>query len=162
MRNEFIKFGVSADEKMSFQKYAKESSMSVSEFIRQSIFEKIRRIKNPENFIQSNVSQINPVILEQMSKDIKKQIELQELVLKRQEQFNEITKTLELIQIYSKDRNLTDETNVIDNLFEAHKSLSQHQIIEKSGFDKNIVWAIISNQEKYKLNITTGKFSSKR
>lgn len=157
-RNKFIKFGVSVDEKESFQKYAKDSKMSVSEFIRQSIFEKIRRIENPE---VSSISQVNPLVLEQISRDMKKQIEMQKLVLKRQEQFNEITKTLELIQIYSKGRDLTNETDVIDNLFEAHKSLSQHQIIEKSGFDKDIVWAIISNQERYKVNITTGKFSKR-
>ncbi|MHA1488538.1 MAG: DUF6290 family protein [Promethearchaeota archaeon] len=159
-RNKFIKFGVSADEKESFQKHAKESKMSVSEFIRQSIFEKIRRIENPERFSQS-ISQINPLILESLSKDMKKQIELQELILKRQNQFDEITKTLELIQIYSKGRDLKHETDIIDNLFEAHKSLSQQQIMEKTGFDKDIVWAIVSNQERYRLNITNGKFSKR-
>jgi len=157
-RNKFIKFGVTETEKEKFQKFAEESNMSTSEFIRQSCYEKIRRIEHPEIYMQTK-NNMNPLIFEQISRDLKKQIEMQKLALKRQEQFDEITKTLELIQIYSKGRNLTEEAKVIDNLFEAHKSLSQHQIMEKTGFDKDIVWAIISNKEKYELNITNGKFS---
>ena len=147
-------------EKEEIKKLSKESNMTASEFMRQAIFDKIRRIKHPELFTQTS-NQVNPIFFEQITKELKKLNEKQEKILERDKIFNEMKKTLDLIQRFSIKQDLKEETVSILNLLKAHKSLSQEQIIEMTNFDKDIVFQVISNKKLFKLNIETGRFSKR-
>jgi len=83
--------------------------------------------------------QFNPIILEQLTQNTKKIIELQELTLERTKIFNEMNKTLDLIQQYSIKTDLKKEKLTVINLFKSHKSLTPKEIIDKTNFNQEIV-----------------------
>jgi len=156
----FIQVSLSKDEKDKIEKSAYKKHQSMSDFCRVAIFDHIRRIENPELFNPQINAQINPIMIEQLMENTKKMIELQELTLKRTNIMNEMNQTLGLIKKYSTLKGLEHERMVIIDLFKAHKSLSKQEIIDKTGFDKTIVIAIVSdlNEEKIITLTSRGRF----
>ena len=90
-------------------------------------------------------------MIEQLIKNTKKMIELQELTLERTNIMNEMNQTLSLIKKYSTQKGLEKERLVILDLFKAHNSLSKQEIIDKTDFDKIIVLSIVSNLNEEKI-----------
>lgn len=156
----FIQVSLSKEEKYGIENSAKEKHQSMSDFCRVAIFDHIRRLKNPEVFNQQINAQINPIMIEQLMKNTKKMIKLQELTLERTNVMNEMNQTLSLIKKYSTQKGLEKERSVIIDLFKAHNSLSKQEIIDKTGFDKAIVLSIVSdlNEEKIIKLTSRGRF----
>jgi len=127
-----------------------------SEFIREAVRDKIRKINNPEIFLERH-GNFSEALLKKMTEDLAKSNKRQELILERMKKFESIEKTLELIQERA-NVSLTAETQTILNLFQSHKSLKPAQIIDKTGYDQNTVMIILANKELFKLNISTGRF----
>lgn len=159
----FIQVSLSKEEKDKIQKLAKEKHTTASNFCREAIFENIRRIENPNMFNNQSNMQFNPIILEQLTQNTKKIIELQELTLEKTSIFNEMNKTLDLIQQYSIKTDLKKEKLTVINLFKSHKSLTPKEIIDKTNFNQEIVFTIISELQKEKTIglTTTGRFKLK-
>ena len=156
----FIQVSLSKEEKDKIQKLAKEKHTTASNFCREAIFEYIRRIENPDMFNQQSNVQFNPIILEQLTQNTQKILELQKLTLERTGMFNEMNKTLDLIQQYSIKTDLKNEKYIVINLFKSHKSLTPKEIIDKTDLNQKIVFTIISELQKEKVIslTTTGRF----
>ncbi len=67
--------------------------------------------------------------------------------------FDEMKADLDLIKKYSLKQGLTAETKKIMNLLKAHKSLTIKQIIDKTNFDKDLIFQIVSSDKRFKLNM---------
>ncbi|KKM19682.1 hypothetical protein LCGC14_1653170, partial [marine sediment metagenome] len=120
------------------------------------IFDYIRRIENPEMYSSNSKLQLNPALIEQLIHEQKKNREIQELILKRTNIMTEMNKTLELIKKFSVKAEPTIR-NTIFNLFQAHNTLNPKEIIEKTNFDKEIVFSIISELHNEDLIQLTSK-----
>ncbi len=153
----FIQFSVSDELKEDIDKYTKKSTFTtVSDFIRNAVEEKIRSLKNPEQS-QSKTNQITPIILEKYLKNSQNFNLLEEKLLDKMKIFDDMKADLELLKKFSFKQGLVKETETIINLLKAHKSLSQKQIIEKTDLDKDTVFQVLSNDNRFKLNMN-GRF----
>lgn len=152
----FIQVSLSKEEKKEIKEFAKERHTSASNIMREAIFDYIRRIKNPEMFNQTTNLQFNPIVLEQMTKNIKKILELQQLTLEKMNVISEMKKAIGLIKKFSikSDMNTRD---TIFNLFQAHNTLNPKEIIEKTNLDKEIVFSIISELHNEEIIQLTSK-----
>ena len=140
--------------------------MTASEFIRESIREKIKRIKNPA--MNQGSIQFNPEILLKISNDTRKLLEIGEEKKKRDEAINNILETSEAIQEeYKKLKEkgallgLKRETMRIKKLLDGHKSLTPKQISDMTKIELNNVVLIITNRKFFKLNVATGRYSNR-
>ncbi len=139
----FIQISLSQDEKDKINDLAKEKHTSMSDFCRIAIFDYVRKLENPELFQTTSNFQFNPVILEQLTQNTKKIMELQELTLERTNKINEMNNTLRLIKKFSIKADSTAKDTII-NLLKAHNTLNPKEIIEKTNLDKEIVFSIIT------------------
>lgn len=158
-------------EKKKIKKFARDSRKTTREFIRNAVFEKIRRLEYPEQFKQSNIEQIDPKTLEEIKKGIEESIELQKLTNERltiaeniesiiqaiNQEYNKLKKK-SLIEDYSR------EADFIFELLENHKSLTPNQICKmanrelETNLDINDILLILNTDYRFKLNITTGRY----
>lgn len=152
----YVQFTVSDDFKQSIEAYSEECGFKTnSDFIRAAIREKIDRIENP---IPIQNRALNPALFEQITKNTQKTLELQDLILKRLNIFNEMKEILTLIKEYSV-KDLTKESKNIENLLKAHKQLSIKQIAEKTNInEKTVIEIIAANDDKFELDIDSGRF----
>ncbi|MHA1195756.1 MAG: DUF6290 family protein [Promethearchaeota archaeon] len=156
----FIQIHLSKKEKEKISEYAKKEHITMSGFCKKAIFDYIRRIENPEKFDGLKVTQFNPLMIEQISNNMKKLLELQDLTLERMNIIEKMNQTLDLIQKHAIKTDLTSK-NVVLNLFKAFKSLNAKEIIQKTNLDKEIVFSILAELQKEKLiRLTTrGRFT---
>jgi len=166
-QDSFIRFGVTESTKKKIEKYAKEDDKSLSEFIREVISENFRRIEHPELFYQEKTNQINPAILEQLTLNTKKILELQEQTNQRIRIAEDIENTKLLIkQEYEKLRkkglidDFSKEADDISNLLKGHKSLTPEQIEKMTNkeIDAEKATLILQIDNRFKLNVTTGRY----
>ena len=149
----FIQFSVSEDLRKDIDIYTEKSTFNtISDFVRNAVEEKIRKLKNPEQ-LKSKTSEVNPAMMEQYLKNSQKYISLEGKILERMKIFDEMKADLDLIKKYSIKQGLTAETKKIMNLLKAHQSLTIKQIIDKTNFDKDLIFQIVSSDKKFKLNM---------
>lgn len=167
-QNSFIRFGVSKELRKKIEEYAEFSNSTLSEFIRESIKDKIRSIEHPEQFVQSNNSQLNNAILEQIALDTRIIIKLEEQRNKRLEIAEDIENIRQRIkEEYEslREKNLisdfTEETKIIADLLNVHKSLTLEQISKKTDIDPENALLILNKDSRFKLNITTGRYEKR-
>ena len=169
-QDSFIRFGVTEGKKKKIERYAKEYDKSVSNFIRDVIDDEFRRVEHPEQFAQGTVNQINPAILEQLTLNTQKILKLQEQTNERTKIADDIENTRLLIkQEYGKlrEKGLIDdfskEADDISNLLKSHKSLTPEQIenMTKKEIDTEKATMILQIDNRFKLNVTTGRYESR-
>jgi hypothetical protein len=144
-RDEFIKIAVTNSEKKRYKLYSQKvfgSDYHLSEFIRQAVREKIKRIDNPSLF-RSN-DQVSPVMIEKINKNSELLQELKEKNLKSENLFDELKDTLNLISSYTTTPTSREREKVI-SLFKGFKSLSQKDLVRKTNFDKKTIFSIITD-----------------
>jgi len=90
-------------------------------------------------------------MIEQIIKNTKKMIELQELSLEKNKIMNEMNQTLDFIKKYSAQKGLEKERGVVIDLFKVNNSLSKQDLIDKTGLDKAIVLYIVSHLNENKI-----------
>jgi len=149
----FIQVSLSEKEKELIKKKAKEEHTNASNLMRKATFEYLRKIENPEVFSKNS---LNPTVLEELSKRTKKILELQKLQTEKQNILEEMNKTLILIKKFSMKPE-PEVKNAILNLFKAHTSLNPKEIIEKTNFDKNVVFSVITELQSEDLIEMTSK-----
>ena len=167
IRNKIVHIAFTQHEKEEIKDFASDSNMTASEFIRDAIREKIKRIKNPEIMNQGSI-QFNPELLLKISKDTQKLVELNEEKEKRENAIKNILETSEAIQEEYKRlkekglmADLEKETIKIRKLLEGHKSLSRQQISDMTKIESNKVAIIITNKKFFKLNVVSGRYSKR-
>lgn len=165
LRNQQVHLTFTEKEKEKIKQFAEASNKNIRDFIRESIFEKIRRSEYPEQFKQTNIEQIDSNTLEEIKNGIKESIELQKLTNQRliitenidaiiqaiKEQYNKL-KERNLISSYSK------EADLIADLLKTHKSLTPDQISKMLNLGIDDILLIINIDNRFKLNITTGRY----
>ena len=139
-RGLIIRFAVLQSEKNQIQDSAKKLNMTLSEFCRQAIFEKIRRKEHPEMFNQGNTSQLDAKFLENILLKMSDMTKKQDLILEKTNIMNEMNKLLEKIALYSEKQDFVKEKATIVNLLKSHSSLTQKQLIEMTNLNKDVVF----------------------
>jgi len=136
IRDNVIHIAFTIEEKEQIRNYAKESNTTISEFIRQSVFDKILRIENPSKF--GNVSSF-----EDQFKEIKelqlKQIKLEELSFERIKNLNGVKESLKELAPLVNEQELKKHANTIISLLKTHKSLSIDKIELLLNLDKDMI-----------------------
>lgn len=155
----YIQVLLSEKEKELIKETAKKEHTNASNLMRKATFEYIRKIENPEVFSKNSV---NSTVLEELSKRTKKILELQKLQTEKQNILEEMNKTLILIKKFS-IKPEPEVKNTILNLFKAYPSLNPKEIIEKTNFDKAVVFSVITElQSEDKIEMTSrGRFKLK-
>ncbi|MBY9008196.1 MAG: hypothetical protein KGD63_15760 [Candidatus Lokiarchaeota archaeon] len=150
-RDQLVHIVFTKKEKDLIKKLADSSFSNISEFIRQSVFERINRIKNPEEFYPVNSStSINSDVINKILENTNQIYKKQDLLIENTRILDKMSDILAKIQKYSKPEELEKKTLIILALFEKHNSLSQKEIIEETGFDESIIFQVISNNKLFR------------
>jgi len=152
-------------QKEKIEQFAEASNKNVRDFIRDSVFEKIRTIEFPEQFKQTNIDQIDPDTLEEIKRNMEKSLELQKFMNERLNIAENIESIVQAInEQYSKLRRknliseFSKESELIIDLLKTHKSLTLDQISKMINLDIDDVLLILNTSNQFKLNITTGRY----
>jgi ribosome-associated translation inhibitor RaiA len=155
-KEEMIHFAYTTDEKEKLESIAEDSNLSISEFIRQAIKDKIRKIENPDIF-QENVK------LEVDHKKLKEILEISgmnaqkiDLLINKMEILEKIENTFKILDKYVNRPALEQKEQMIVGLLQEHGELKLNKMIDLSGFSKEEIYDIISNTQKFGINIKSG------
>ncbi|MFX1267620.1 MAG: hypothetical protein ACFFAK_06645, partial [Promethearchaeota archaeon] len=110
-RDKLVHLAFSESEKQQVIDSAEELNMTISEFCRQAIFEKIRRKEHPEQFNQG-INQLNENLIENLILKMNDMNKKQDLILEKTNIVNEMNKLLEKIALYSKKEDFTKEKKI--------------------------------------------------
>ena len=155
-RDKLVHLAISESEKQQVKNSAEEINMTISEFCRQAIFEKIRRKDHPEMFNQGNTSQFDAKLFENIMLKMNDMTKNQDLILEKTNNINEMNKLLEKIALYSEKQDFVKEKATIINLLKSHSSLTQKQLINMTNLNKVVVFKVISLLRKDKRVEMTG------
>jgi len=158
----FIQISLSKEEKDKIKEFAKKTHNSMSKFCKEAIFKRIEDLEKPEEKQTNNISQINPALIEQLTKNTQKMLELQQLTLERTSIMNGMKNTLEVLLKQSTKPDQESKDLVI-SLFKAHNSLNPKEIRDKTNLDEETIFNIIAelheenfiqltSRGRYKLN----------
>jgi len=155
IRNKTIHIAFSENEVSQIDKYCKHDKIKLTsrtEFIRQAIFDKIRRIENPEdnNRISKkfDVDQISEFL-----KEIKASNEQQEAILKRLIIVDQIQSNFKVLKNMAKQPELEENEKIVIDLLIEHKKLKPLKIMKLSGLSSHKVYDIISNDNVFSINM---------
>lgn len=165
LRTKQIHITFTEKEKEKIKRFAKSSNRSIRDFIRYSVFDKIRMIEHPEQFKQTNIDQIDPKTLEEIKRKMEISIELQEQMNERLNIAENIESTTQAIkEQYSilKEKNLisdfSKESNLIADLLKDRRSFTPEQISKMIDLDIDDILLILNTSNQFKLNIITGRY----
>ena len=162
-REKFIHIAFTEDEKSRIKDFASQHNMTISEYCRQAIFEKIRRTENPELFQGSASSkQVDTYFLENINESMKKLTDFQQLILDRTNLLPKMNDLLKVVHLRSTAMDLAPEQATIMGLFRVKKALSVKEIVDMTSYDEKLVIDIIKvfqKQGRVNLEITTGRWT---
>lgn len=145
----------SENEVSQIDKYCKQDKIKLTsrtEFIRQAIFDKIRRIENPESYNhiskKFDVDQISEFL-----KEIKSSNEQQKEILKRLIVVDKIQSNFKVLKEMAKQPELEENENLLINLLTEHKKLKPLKIVKLSGLSSHKIYDVISNDNIFSINM---------
>lgn len=137
-------------------KYSEEHGFpTYSQFIREAVKEKIRRLEHPEQF-QSDPGvkgKLDEVALEKMMEYMEKSLRLQEEIKRDHDLLNQKLEIMKSIDELSKDEDLSGVKTEIKKLFLAHgknKVLTIQEIIDMTDLSQRKVFKALSDLEMFK------------
>ena len=148
-RDKIVHIAFTENELKEIDKYRKEFNTTRSNFIRNAITEKIRRIKNPN--IYNGIGSINKEVLEKLLKNQEKQENYSKIISKKLEILGQIQTNLSLLR--EERKNLVKEEQIIIKLLKDHEKLKPLKIIELSKLPSNIVYDVISNDKIFSITM---------
>ena len=155
IRNKTIHIAFSENEVSQIDKYCKHDKIKLTsrtEFIRQAIFDKIRRIENPEvnNHISKkfDVDQISEFL-----KEIKSSNEQQKAILKRLIIVDQIQSNFKVLKNMAKQPEIEKNEKQIIELLTKHKKLKPLKIMDLSGLSSHKIYDVISNDNVFSINM---------
>ena len=152
----YIQFTVTSSEKQLIEKYVnKERFKTLSDFMRRLVFDHIRKQENPELFLSTDDSNISPILLEKISKNIQ---ELQEIVAQRGDALEDVRKMVVEMHKIVEANALAKEREAIIKVLEKHTSLSLRQIEDETKLPEDVVFKIITDLNVFKIN-SSGRFA---
>ncbi len=155
IRKKTIHIAFSENEVSQIDKYCKHDKIKVTsrtEFIRQAIFDKIRRIENPEAYNQINkkfdIDQISEFL-----KEIKTSNDQQKEILKRLEIVDQIQNNFKVLKNMANQPEIEKNEKLIIALLIEHKKLKPLKIMKESRLSSNKVYDVISNDNVFSINM---------
>ena len=155
IRNKTIHMAFSENQVSQIDKYCKQDKIKLTsrtEFIRQAIFDKIRRIENPESYNhiskKFDVDQISEFL-----KEIKSSNEQQKEILKRLIVVDKIQSNFKVLKEMAKQPELEENENLLINLLTEHKKLKPLKIVKLSGLSSHKIYDVISNDNIFSINM---------
>ncbi len=155
-RTKMVHIAFTEGEKEEIKQCAKNDNMTVSEFIRISIRDKMRRENNPNLFSSGNM---NPELITNLLENQKKQIEYQKELMVKVETLSLINDSVEMLKSMVNRPELEEKENKVVDVLRVYGELKPNKIMEYSGYSSEMVSKIITNDKKFKYNINTGGFS---
>ncbi|HDZ16647.1 hypothetical protein LCGC14_0666470 [marine sediment metagenome] len=146
---------ISENEKKQVKKYAKADNTTISEFIRQAIFDKIGRIENPE--IEKLNSKDDTLILKEISKLDKKFSGMEKILRERLSNGKVIKSTLEEIKSRVNHEKMEYEKQQIIEALKKHGSMRPKELNELTGIEVHAIYKIISDDISFKFDMTVGR-----
>lgn len=146
---------ITPKEKETIKLCSKASNMSMSEFMRQAIFDKITRIDNPE--ISSTSSNDDSKILAYMKKNDSRLAKMEKLLRERLSNGKVIKSSLEQIKSRVDSARLSFERDLVIKKLKSEGALSPKEISELTQISQNDVYEIISDDSIFTIDIITGK-----
>jgi hypothetical protein len=154
----YVQFTVSSSEKKQIEAFInKENFKTISEFVRRTVFDYIRKQENPELFLSYEHNSINLLLIENV-KNIREILKNQELILQREDSLEEMREMVACLHKIAERNALAKEREVIIQLLENHNSLSLRQIQEETKIPEDVVFKIISDMNIFKIT-STGRFT---
>ena len=150
-RDKFVHIAFTENELKEIDKYRKEFNTTRSNFIRNAIIEKIRRIKNPNIYNEIGLGSINQKLLEKLLRNQERQEKYSKIISKKVEVLDKILTNLALLR--EERKNLVKEEQIIINLLKDHKKLKPLKLIELSKLPSNIVYDVISNDKLFSITM---------
>ena len=149
------------DEYEEVKKYAKAKRKSVSEFIREAIEERIRRIDNPDYYngvVKQVRNGINKVEAKQDQHQKVMKGDLGRLYAKVSEDMKELKDISEMKRKVITESDLILATSTIRELVKEHGVLGIGEIQQSTGFDKKTITSVLSNSKLFDMKMNS-KFS---
>jgi len=155
----FMQFTVSPLEKKQIKEIAeKEYYKTTSEFLRRIIFDYLRKQENPELLDYTDDSNMNPIILENISKNLREVLQNQEIILQREDEFEQMKEMITNLHKLAEANALVKERDAIIQLLKNHDSLPMYKIQEETKLPEDVVFKIISDMNLFKIT-PTGRFA---
>lgn len=155
IRNKTIHIAFSENEVSQIDKYCKHDKIKLTsrtEFIRQAIFDKIRRIENPQAYNQIrktfDIDQISEFL-----KEIKTSNDQQKEILKRLEIVDQIQNNFKVLKNMADQPEIEKNEKLIIALLIEHKKLKPLKIMKESKLSSNKVYDVISNDNVFSINM---------
>jgi len=155
IRSKTIHIAFSENEVSQIDKYCKHDKIKLTsrtEFIRQAIFDKIRRIENPE--VNNHISKKFDV--EQISeflKEIKSSNDQQKEILKRLIIVDQIQSNFKVLKDMAKQPEMEKNEKLVIDLLTEHKKLKPLKIMKLSGLSSHKTYDVISNENVFSINM---------
>ena len=141
-KDEMIHFAYTKEEKNKLEDFAKKSNTSISEFIRQAILDKIRRIENPD--LYNPGINFNKEFLEKILKNQKLLDERNQLILERLDTYAQIVNTLKLLKPNINNQYLKEKMEKMRNVLKTYEELKPKKLEELTGFNGNTIKDILA------------------
>lgn len=148
----FIQFSVSDGFKEKIELMAENGGFTtVSDFVREAIKDKIRRIEHPEIFNESKTEINNDKMkkLLEMSGITSKKIDK---VLNKFDKIEKIERNLQLLFNLENREVLKEKENEVIELLQEHEILFPKKIMELTNINRKELYAIISDSDKFSIN----------
>lgn len=148
----FIQFSVSEGFKEKIELMAKKGGFTtVSDFVRETIKDKIRRIEHPEIFTVSKLNADNDTLkkLLEMSGITSEKIDT---LLDKFEYIEKIERNLQLLFNMENREALKEKEKEVIELLQEYNVLFPKKIMELAHIDRNELYQIISDLNKFSIN----------
>lgn len=155
IRSKTIHIAFSENEVSQIDKYCKHDKIKLTsrtEFIRQAIFDKIRRIENQELYNPIS-KQFDGDQISEFLKEIKTSNKQQKSILKRLIIVDQIQTNFKVLKEMAKQPEIEVNEKIIIALLIEHKKLKPLKIMKLSGLSSHKVYDIISNDNVFSINI---------
>lgn len=152
-RDKTVHIAFSKSELTNIDKYRKESNSTRSNFIRNAIYEKIRRIDNPNIFNNIGLGPINQELLEKLINNQEKQEKLNKIIEQKLKVIDQIYANLSLLEKSKENGELARNEQIVIELLKEHKHLKPMKLMKLSGLPSYRIYDVISNAKLFKINV---------
>jgi len=152
IRRKIVHIAFTESEKKELKDFAKDSNMTISEFVRQAIFDKIAKIENHELFTPSGMLSQNDQFNEILD-EIKTSNKQQKTMLEQLKILHSIEKRLEILRKIADTPNRKKNEQIIVKLLTEHGKLKPIKILELSNLKKEEMWETITNGNLFQITM---------
>ena len=134
---------------------------TISDFAREAVKDKLRRIKNPEVFETRTLSEIDEKKLKQILENVTSNKEKIDLVLEKLDIITKIQDSLKILKELVNRPELKEKEDIIIEIIKEKGELRPKEISEYTGLKINEIYDILSNDDIFELNLKSKRFRIK-